>query len=229
MSADSRARRSIRVRAFACAVAATLACAGVAGAQPPSSGGADRGYAEVVLQSAFGNVTSQNFGAEIGVTVVSHLQVFAEAGKTRDVSTKALSAAAQTMAGALASVQSNVDFSVKEPVIFGAIGARYVIPIQGSKLQPYVLGGVGIAKVTQDVKFLVGGTDVTNNMQQFGIVLGTDVLGEFTKPLIVFGGGVSYPIWQRLALDFQFRYGRILADDEAIPVGRVGLGVGVRF
>jgi hypothetical protein len=65
-------------------------------------------------------------------------------------------------------------------------------------------------------------------MQQYGIVLGSDLTGDFTKPILVIGGGATYPVWQRVVLDFQLRFGRILADD-AIAVGRAGLGLGFRF
>src|SRR5439155_12185408 len=97
------------------------------------------------------------------------------------------------MAGALTAVQPDAGYSVKEPVIFGALGVRYLLPVPG-KAQPYVLGGFGLANVTQDVKFTVAGRDVTGNMQQYGIVLGTDLTGDFINPILVVGGGVSYSI-----------------------------------
>jgi hypothetical protein len=221
------------MRVFVCVAAATLAFGGVARAQTSAATAgeaSEKGYAEIVLQSAFGNVTSQNYGAEFGVTIVEHLQVFAEVGQTRDVATPTLGTNAQRMAVYLSTVDPNASFSVKEPVIFGALGLRYLLPVPG-KVQPYLLGGFGIAKVTQNVKFFSGGTDVTANLQQspYFTVLGTDLTGDFTKPMFVVGGGVSVPVWQRLVLDFQGRFGRILADDEAITVGRAGVGLGIRF
>jgi len=99
-------------------------------------------------------------------------------------------------------------------VTFGAAGLRYVIAVPGSKVEPYVLAGAGIAKVKQDATFTVGGTDVTASLSQFNAVLGSDLSGSFNKPIIVFGGGVTYPVWQQLIVDFQFRFGRILAEDE---------------
>jgi len=206
----------------------TIALGGVAHAQTGAT--ADKGYVEAVGQSSFGNVTSQNFGAEVGFTIAPHLQVFAEIGKTRDVATTALGSNAQRMAGALIAVDPNTSYSVKEPVTFGAIGLRFLVPVSG-KAQPYLLGGGGIAKVTPDVKFFVGGSDVTANLQQapYYLVLGSDLSGSSTKPMFVVGGGVAYPVWKQLLLDFQVRFGRILAEDEAITVGRAGLGIGIRF
>jgi hypothetical protein len=216
------------MRSFVVLTAGMLAFGGVAHAQSSASKPGN-GYVEAVAQSAFGNVTSQSYGAEAGVTVFPNVQIFVEAGKTRNVATTAFSAAAQTIAGALSQTQANVGFSVKEPVTFGAVGARFLIPVADSKVQPYVMAGGGIAKVSQNATFTVGGTDVTGNMAQFNIVLGSDLSGSFTKPMFVLGGGVTYPLWQQLIADFQFRFGRILAEDGGINVSRAGIGIGVRF
>ena len=71
-----------------------------------------------------------------------------------------------------------------------------MIPMPGVPVQPYVLGGVGFARVTKKVVFAVGGTDVTSTLTQFGVVLGSDLSGEFTKPMLTVGGGVA---WARSA------------------------------
>jgi opacity protein-like surface antigen len=207
----------------------TLALGGVAHAQSASAPAATRGYVEAVAQSAFGNVTSQSYGGEIGITVRPNLQVFVEGGQTRDVATAELSAAALIMAGALSQAATGSAFTVREPVSFGAAGVKWLVPMQGSKVQPYVMAGAGIASVKQDVKFTVNGTDVTSNIQQYGIVLGSDLSGSFSKPMLVLGAGVTYPMWQRLVLDLQFRFGRIFAEDAGINVSRLGLGIGFRF
>jgi opacity protein-like surface antigen len=219
-----------RMKVCGAAVAAWLALAGVAHAQ--SQGAPSRGYVEAVGQSSFGSVTSQSFGGEIGIAIGSQLQIFAEGGKTRDVSTSALSAAAQTIAGAISQVAANSGYSVKEPVTFFDAGLRFSFyPSGGGKLDPYVLVGFGVASVTQDVKFTVAGNDVTGSLEQapYFTALGSDVSGSFTKPMLVVGGGVAYPVWKRLVLDFQLRYGRVFAPDQGINIGRAGLGLGVRF
>jgi opacity protein-like surface antigen len=134
------------------------------------------------------------------------------------------------MAAVVAALDPNTSYSVKEPVTFGALGLRYLLSVSG-KAQPYVLAGGGIAKVTRDVRFFAGGSDVTSNLQQapYYLVLGSDLSGSATKPMFVVGGGVAYPVWKQLVLDFQVRFGRIFAEDEAITVGRAGLGIGLKF
>ena len=182
--------------------------------------------------SAFGNVTSQSYGIEAGFTIRPQMQVFVEAGQTRNVATAELSAAAQTIAGALSRTQNNVGFTTKEPATFGDVGIRYSIAVAGSKARPYLLGGVGVASVKRNVAFTVGGTDVTSNLSQdqYGnIVLGTDLSGSETKAMVVVGAGLALPAWERLVIDLQFRYGRIFAEDAPISVARAGIGIGVRF
>lgn len=203
---------------------------GVAHAQTrPSAVEEEQGYVEGVAQSAFGNVTSQSYGVEAGVTVAPHVQIFGEFGRTGDVAPSALGAAAQVMAAALAQTQSGVNFTAREPATFFGAGVKYLLPVGDAKAVPYVLGGFGFAKLTRDVSFTVGGTDVTSRMQQFGIVLGTDLSGGSTKPALTFGGGVTYRLWRQLGVDAQFRFGRIFAEEQGISVVRVGLGIGVRF
>jgi opacity protein-like surface antigen len=207
---------------------------GVAEAQTASGGGAgaDPGdfYVEGIAQSAFSNVTSQSYGAEAGFTIATGLQVFVEAGRIRDAATSDLGLNAQIIAGALNQSQNGLfSYLVKEPVSFGVAGLKYLIPVASTNLKPYVVGGFGVARYTKDVRFLVGGTDVTGNLAQYGVVLGSDLSGAFTRPMLSLGLGVAWPIRQPLFVDFQYRYGRIFADNQGINVNRVGIGVGVRF
>ena len=226
-------RSSIGVVAGTIAVVGVLS--GVAQAQTGSAASVidSKGYVLGVAQSAFGNVTSQSYGAEVGVTVMKNVQVFGEFGQVRNVASPDLGTASQIIAGFLSQTQTGVGVSIKEPATFGVGGVKYLIPVTGAKVQPYVLGGFGVAKVSKNVAFTIGATDVTNSLSsQYGVVLGTDLSGEFTKPMIVVGGGVVWPIWQQLIVDFQVRFGSIFAEDDttsAITASRAGIGFGVRF
>jgi len=185
-------------------------------------------YAQVLADAAFGNASSQSYGAEIGMTVSPGIQVFIEGGRVNNAASDSFFNAAQVIAGGLGQTQSAVGFSAKEPVGFGDAGVRYLVPMNGS-LQPYVMAGFGIARVKQDARFTVNGTDVTGNLAQYNVVLGSDLSGSFTRPLLTLGAGVSVPVWQRLAVDLHYRYGRIFAPDQGINVSRAGVGIGVRF
>ena len=106
-----------------------LPCAASAQAPTPGSTQApSKGYAEVVAQSAFGNVTSQSFGGELGITVVPGVQVFVEAGRVNNVATAEISAAAAKIAGYLSQTQANASYAVKEPATFGVAGLNSTSP-----------------------------------------------------------------------------------------------------
>jgi opacity protein-like surface antigen len=218
------------MRSFVLVLLASLTLGGVASAQSTTST-PGTGYVEAVAQSAISNVTSQSFGGEFGITVVSNLQVYVEGGQVSNVATADISNSAQKIAGAISQTQSNVGYTVKQPVTFFVAGGKYLIPT-GGKLLPYVMGGFGIAKVKQNVSFTVAGTDVTSSLSQpqYGsITLGSDLSGDFTKPMLSLGGGVMWPVWQQLVLDIQYRYGRVFAADEGININRFGVGIGIRF
>jgi len=211
---------------------ASIALTGVARAQssagvPPEPG---HGYIEGSAQSAFGNQTTQSYGGEIGVTLSEIFQIFIEAGWARNVAPATLGTNAQTVATYLAQVQTgSVTFTAKEPTTFGTAGLKYLVPLDTTRYQPYVMAGLGVARVTQDVHFLIAGTDVTGNLTPYGVVLGSDLAGQLTRAMLTVGGGVTWPLGRFLVLDFQYRYGRIFIPGEGINLNRAGVGVGIRF
>ncbi len=210
------------------AVLGVLATSGAAYAQSAAPA-PSRGYIEAVAQSAFGNVTSQSYGGEIGLVIKPNLSVFLDAGQVRNVSPASVGTNAGIIAGYIAQTTTNVAYNVKEPTTFGALGIRYALPIGAGSVEPYVLAGGGMARVTRNVTFMVGGSDVTNAMGQYGVVLGSDLAGSETKGMLTIGGGVAWPVWQRLVVDFQYRYGRGFTSDQGLNINRAGAGIGFRF
>jgi len=205
----------------------TLALTGVAAAQTPVGTfptESNRGYVEAVVQSAFGNVTSQSFGGEIGVTARPGVQLVLEAGLIRDAAPAALGASAQRIAAGITAVAGSADFRVRQPVTFGLAGVKFLVPVSGGKLEPYVLVAGGAARVKRDVTFSTQAGDVN----QF-VALGTDLSGSETKGMLSLGAGIGLPVWQRLIIDLQYRYGRVFMSGEALNASRAGVGIGVRF
>jgi opacity protein-like surface antigen len=207
--------------------------AGLAAAQTPApssaSAGPTRGYVEAIAQSAFGNITSQSYGGEFGTTVANDVQVFAEVGQIRNVATAAIGASAEQIAAVLRDVQSAaVTYTVKQPVTLGIGGVRYLIPAGSTNVRPYVLAGVGVARVSNDVKYQFGGADASGTIAQF-VTLGSDLSGTSTHAMLATGAGVAIPAWRRLIIDLQYRFGRIFADPSGINTNRLGVGIGVRF
>jgi len=208
-------------------IVATFTCAAVAAAQPGAGAASapETGYLEGVAQSAFGHVTSQSYGVEAGYRVRPQVDLFFELGRAADVSTQGVEDDAQVIAGALAG--SGVSVTVREPVAFLTVGGKYLIATSGG-FHPYVLGGLGMARVTQDVLFRTGGVDVTSTISQFGVALGGDLSGTATNAMVTLGTGAMIPIGPRFVLDLQLRLNRVLSSP-AIFFGRAGLGLGVRF
>jgi len=208
-------------------VGALAAGATPAASQPATGTGSY--YVEGVAQSAFGTVTSQSFGVEGGMRVAPKLVVFAEYGHVRDAAPSKVGVAAQAIASYLTSLQSaSVTYGVKQPVDFGVAGIKYLIPFDDT-IQPYVLGGFGIARYTRDVSFTVGGSDVTSSLSQYAVTLGSDLAGSTYRPMLTAGGGVAWTVKAPFVVDFQFRYGRIFAEGQAFNVSRAGIGFGIRF
>src|SRR4029453_13056495 len=99
-------KHRMRTALAVCVCSVTMTAA--AAAQTPVA--ESRGYVEGVVQTAFGNVTSQSFGAELGRRIAPPLHVFVEAGQTRDTSPTGLGEDAQLIAGFLAQTQSGVSY-----------------------------------------------------------------------------------------------------------------------
>ena len=85
-----------------------------------------------------------------------------------------------------------------------------------------------MAQASPDAEFTIGGVNVTNSLDQFGVVLGSDLAGASTTAMMEIGAGVVYDITDRFYLDAEFRYNRVFTD-AAIPFGRAGAGIGIRF
>jgi opacity protein-like surface antigen len=186
-----------------------------------------KGYAEGFAQSAFGNVTSQSYGGEVGVALTSVIQVYGEFAYVKDTAPSSLAANAQQIVNYLAQTETNVGYHAEQPATMGGGGLRF--RFGGTvKAEPYLLIGLGVAKVEKKVSFTINGTDVTSNLPQYGVVLGTDLSGTETKAMLSLGGGVAWAVWGNLLVDFQYRYGRVFTD-EGLNINRAGVGIGVRF
>ncbi len=202
---------------------ATVACALVAITAHAQGADDQRGYIEGVAQASFGNVTSQAFGVEGGFRVATNTFVFGEVGHANDTAPAELGTAAQQVAGAI-----GAGYAAKQPMTFFDAGLRYQYPA-APNIRPYAMAGFGVAQVTHDVTFTVGGNDVTNSMSTYGVVLGSDLSGSETAAMLVLGGGVQWTPWERLVADLQFRYGRVSTEGSATNITRAGIGIGVKF
>lgn len=197
-------------------------------ASAQSSADATDYYIGGFAQSAFGNVTSQSFGAEAGFTVSPTIDVFIEGGRTVDAAPASMGAAAELVTVQIQKTAPNAAYTVKQPVDFIDAGVRYQIDIH-RKLMPYVLAGAGIGMVKPDAEFTVNGVNVNGTIDQYGVALGSDLTGTTSKLMVVAGGGARYPLTQAIYADLEFRYNRVFISGRNIPFSRAGIGIGFRF
>lgn len=196
---------------------------GVAFAQSPTAADDSHGYAEVVAQSAFGNVTSQSFGGEFGYTLKPGLQLFVDAGYVRDTTSSTLATSAQRIAADLTTKAGGSTYQVKQPVTFGVAGIKYLFPVDQSRFAPYIMAGGGAARVEKKTTFTVASGSVSDY-----VTLGSDLTGSETKGMISAGVGVEISFGSMWIADLQYRFGRVFTS-EGLNINRAGAGVGVRF
>jgi len=181
---------------------------------------------EGFAQSSFGPSTSQAYGGEAAFALKQNLQIFLEIGTVRNAATSTLGANAQAIADYLTMTQNSpVTFTAREPVLFGKAGLKYIFYTNSEKLEPYVL----LARVTKDVHFYVGGSDITSSLDQYRVILGSDLSGDETDPMLGLGGGLYWFVYKNLFIDIQYRYDRVFSANEGLNLNRVGAGFGVRF
>jgi len=205
------------------AVLAWAALSGVAFAQSPTAADDSKGYVEFVVQSAFGNVTSQSLGGELGFTLRPGLQIFVDGGYVRDTTPSALAASATSIAATITAQAGGGSYSVKQPVTFGVGGIKYLFPVDQSKFAPYVMAGFGAAKVEKNVSFTVATGQVSDY-----VTVGSDLAGSETKGMLSLGVGVDWALGGVFVLDLQYRFGRVFTTD-GLNINRAGAGIGVRF
>jgi opacity protein-like surface antigen len=216
----------------ACVAAVWLVALLGVGARPARAqatpGAADpKMYAEFNFGPTLGHKSDAFVGGEFGYRLTPGLDFVVDISHMGNVGTTDLDDRAATIANFLGGSASTA-FKVNA----FAFGARYRIPVQ-AKVNPYVLGAVGVANVKTEVAFSVNGTTIDPATR--GVQLGGDLSGTNNKAILVIGFGVNVPFKTRYFGDLGYRYGQVFAktdnfeNDKGIPTQRIVLGVGVRF
>ncbi|MFN7980922.1 MAG: outer membrane beta-barrel protein [Vicinamibacterales bacterium] len=111
---------------------------------------------------------------------------------------------------------------------------RLDIPTLSRKVVPYVIGGGGVAALTQtyDVVYASPVADLAaltgTNVVSPTILPGPALTYTTTSMALTLGGGASIAMTRRLAIDADLRATRIMGNNTQ-TVGRFGVGVSVRF
>jgi opacity protein-like surface antigen len=100
--------------------------------------------------------------------------------------------------------------------LIGTLGFRYDLPIHGGRLQPYLTGGVGLARTEQELTLRIT-APVTE-------VIEDEV--SHTGMALSAGVGASLRLFREVSLDMDARYFRLSRERN---LARLGGGISVRF
>ena len=223
------------------AVAATMFAAGPLFAQEAGGPNAT-GY--ITGLGGFATSVSNTTGnvlVEGGVRIAPHVMVFGNVGRFAN-----LQADLQpTLDATTTALATNQGLSVigggSLPASYFSGGLRVEVPTN-SRIMPYVLGGVGVARLSPTAQFTfssgilpdgsspTAGTDVTAALTSTGNFTAPPAS---TAPMFTLGGGVQVPVAPHWVIDAAYRYSRIAADStlSASPLTTNGMtfGFGYRF
>ena len=190
--------------------------------------------------TSLGNTTA-GFAAEAGVRIAPHMMVFGNIGRFANLQGDLQ----PTLDSATAALAANQGLLVigggKLPASYGLGGLRVEVPTR-SRVLPYVLGGIGLARLNPTTQFVFSsgampdgstpdvGADVTTAIVSAGVLTAPSASNAF---MFTAGAGVQIPLAHRWVADAGYRYGRIAADTtlSASPLNTNGMtfGVGYRF
>jgi opacity protein-like surface antigen len=215
-----------------------LLAAFIAAAPPSLFAQSERGY--VAASGGFAvapDTTSGNALGEVGVRVAPHILVFGDVGQFHNVQPSAVQPAIDATTSFLSqSAGLSVTGTGRVPALYSIGGVRYELPRQ-QRFEPYVLGGIGVARMSPTAEFSYAsgplpdgstpgvGDDVTSQLV---------TAGDFTAPaattafMYTLGGGVNVPVTRRWMVDADYRFSRINSD-APVNVNGVSFGIGYRF
>ena len=132
------------------------------------------------------------YGLELGTRVTPKLTLFGDGYGVTDTATRRRIQTAQDVAAIIGTTQgttASATLTAQAGVFVG--GLRYTIHEAGN-FRIFVQAEGGVARVTFQPAFLLGGVDITKTISQFGVTLGADLAGTTTKP--AYGGGIGVAV-----------------------------------
>ena len=195
----------MRIRSVLLGTAFLLTTATGAAAQGASS---PRAFVGGLGGLTFGTATSSAIAGQVGVRVSRDLFVIGEVGRMWDVTPSEVSDEIETGIDFLEQqgIPVNLEFTV--PAFYGFGGMRWAQ--SGRRVNPFVEGGVGFARLTGEVSGTIGGVNVDDFLEEFD-----SELGDFSsnEVLIAFGGGANIRLTPTVSLDAGYRFTHIFVND----------------
>jgi opacity protein-like surface antigen len=207
-------------------------------AAAPSYAQPERGYVGALGGFAVTpDTTSAAVVGEAGVRVAPHLLVFGDLGQFHNVQPSSLQPAVDSTTATLAATDGlDVTGTARVPAWYSVGGVRYEAPVVG-RVMPYVLGGIGFARLTPTAQFTYSsgtlpdgttpsiGDDVTSQLTSMGVFTTPAATTSF---MFTLGGGIAVPVAQHWAVDAGYRFSR-LGTDTPLNAQGATFGFGYRF
>ena len=231
------------MRTLMIAATVTLLAAAPLFAQEKGVGGEDAsGYITGLggFATSIGNTTG-DVRFEGGVRIAPHVMVFGNIGRFGNLQGDLQPTLDATTAALAANEGLTVIGGGSLPATYFSGGLRVEVPTN-SRVMPYVLGGLGVARLNPTAQFTFSSGIMPDGSTP---AVGTDVTtaltsaGGFTAPpassafMFTLGGGVQVPVAPHWVVDAGYRYSRIAADTtlSASPLNANGMtfGFGYRF
>jgi opacity protein-like surface antigen len=185
--------------------------------------------------------TTGDVQLEGGVRIAPHVKLFGDIGRFGNLQGDLQPTLDATTSSLAANQGLAVIGSGSLPATYFTGGLRVEVPT-GTRVMPYILGGVGVARLSPTPRFTFSsgtlpdgttpdvGTDVTSALTQAGTLTVPPASSAF---MITLGGGVQVPVTTRWHADVGYRYSRIAADDtlsaSPLSVNGMAFGFGFRF
>ena len=183
-----------------------------------------------------GASTTGNAAGEVAFRIAPRVMVFGNVGHMRDAQSSSLTTSVNDALSTLADNDLTATGTTKTPAWYSMGGARIQLSNK-SAIRPYVLGGVGFARLNPSATFLYqSGTTSSGDVPVPGDDITSDVIasGAFAAPVasteLMFrgGAGVQVPLNKHLLGNVGYSLSRI---SSASPIYAQDLtfGVGVSF
>jgi opacity protein-like surface antigen len=185
--------------------------------------------------------TTGDMSAEAGVRVFPHVMVFGSVGRFGNLQADLQPTLDTTTASLAANQGLAVIGGGSLPASYFGGGVRVEVPTN-SRVMPYVLGGVSIARLSPSAQFTFSSGMLPDGTTP---AVGTDVTsaivsaGSFTAPqtstasMFTLGGGIQVLAAAHWAADAGYRYSRIAADTtlsaSALATNGMTFGISYRF
>ncbi len=185
---------------------------------------------EVGIIGGLGSVQNVGpmFGGQVTYRINQQFRVSGEGFWVKDAVTRARLNAIAGFATFLTNREGKTATAeLVAPATYGGLAVQYLFPIKGS-VHPYASAGAGLAKIVSQPKFTLGGADITTSLPTYGVTLGSDFAGEFTKFAITGGLGVIIER-SRLSFDLGLRLTSVQTEGQKTNILRGQLGVAYKF